>query len=83
MTKRFSADDFAELEGEATPFAADPRLVRRRSAAGDQRVARSGVRQAVRDTLLAAGYEIELAEKMAEETANQLDAIQSKVQSAA
>lgn len=83
-TKRFSAEFLAELEGEAVPFAAAPHLMKRaRIGYGDQTVAVSTVREAVISALLTAGYELHLAEKIAEETANQVPVIEEKLQSAA
>ena len=83
-TKRSSADFFSELEGDASPFAAAPRhMARPRLGRGNQTVAISSVRQAVLDALLASGYERQLAEKIADETALQVPVIEQKMQSAA
>lgn len=86
MTTRnpFSAEYLAELEGDATPFAAAPRLMRRRVVhGGNQTIAVPTVRQAVYAALIETGYEPALAEKMAAEVADQVPAIERKVQAAA
>lgn len=80
----FSAEFLDALEGDSTPFAAAPRLMgRRRASTGDQSIAVPTVRQAVLDALLQTGYDADLAERMANEVADQVPVIEKKVQSAA
>lgn len=79
----FSADFLAGLEGDAVVMAGSPRAMRRRSHVGNQSVAVSSVRNVVLEALLSAGYDHDLAEKMAEEVADQVPAIESKLSSAA
>lgn len=79
---KVSAQTAAELEGDATPFAASPRVMARRVGGGNQAVAVTAVHQAVLEALLATGYERSLAEKMAKETAAQVPTIEQKVQAA-
>lgn len=81
--KPFSAEFLDELEGDAVVFAAAPRLMRRRPVAGNQTVALATVRSAVLEALLATGYDTGLAEKMANEIADQVPVIELKLNSAA
>jgi hypothetical protein len=81
--KGISAEFFADLEGESTPFAAAPRFVRPLTGVGDQQVAISSVRSTVFEALLASGYQVDLATRMADEIAASVPTIQEKVRTAA
>jgi|GEM_PF-2427661 len=87
-TKKISADFFAELEGDAVPFAAAPRFVSGRcrdlsAGAGNLTIAISAVHDMVLEALRATGYEAALAERMAQMIADSVPTVQEKVQSAA
>lgn len=82
-TKSLSAEFFAELEGEATPFAAAPRFMRRAPpSAGEPVDVVSSIRRALLTALLSAGYEVSLAQRIAEETANRVPAIERELRAA-
>lgn len=87
-TKTPTAEFFADLEGDATPFAAAPRFVAGHSiapgrGAGNQSLAITSVHATVLEALRATGYEEALAQRMAKEIADSVPRVQQKAQAAA
>jgi hypothetical protein len=80
-TSRKSAEFLADLEEDATPFAAAPRFVAgAREGGGNQALAMSSIERAVLEVLLATGYEVSLAQRMAREIAASVPEVQEKAQ---
>lgn len=74
-TKGPTGNFYADLEGDASPMACAPRHVLKAKHASTI----ASVRRVVLEALLSAGYEAQLAEKMADEVAKSLPDIQLKL----